>query len=152
MFRRKGADLVIEKNLTLVESLCGFDFSITHMDKRTLRVRSNPGQVGFDFQPTSLLSLFFPSFFSCVGVVVCCGWSHRGVDPVECCRGAAVLSVLETSPRLLETRSLLRRSWVLLSILFDWMRWVLSYRRCRAISSNVSFLALTMRTRPSKRG
>lgn len=45
MFRRKGADLVIEKNLTLVESLCGFDFSITHMDKRTLRVRSNPGQV-----------------------------------------------------------------------------------------------------------
>ena len=45
MFRRKGADLVIEKNLTLVESLCGFDFSITHMDKRTLRVKSNPGQV-----------------------------------------------------------------------------------------------------------
>lgn len=46
MFRRKGADLVIEKNLTLVESLCGFDFSITHMDKRVLRVRSNAGQVG----------------------------------------------------------------------------------------------------------
>lgn len=46
MFRRKGADLVIEKNLTLVESLCGFDFSITHMDKRILRVRSNRGQVG----------------------------------------------------------------------------------------------------------
>eukprot|EP00752_Nemacystus_decipiens_P016430 g14687.t1 len=45
VFRRKGADLVIEKNLTLVESLCGFDFSITHMDKRVLRVRSNPGQV-----------------------------------------------------------------------------------------------------------
>lgn len=46
MFRRKGADLVIEKNLTLVESLCGFDFAITHMDKRSLRVKSNPGQVG----------------------------------------------------------------------------------------------------------
>eukprot|EP00904_Undaria_pinnatifida_P001334 jgi/Undpi1/11200/HiC_scaffold_30.g13498.m1 len=45
VFRRKGADLVIEKNLTLVESLCGFDFSITHMDKRSLRVKSNPGQV-----------------------------------------------------------------------------------------------------------
>lgn len=45
VFRRKGADLVIEKNLTLVESLCGFDFSITHMDKRVLRVKSNPGQV-----------------------------------------------------------------------------------------------------------
>ncbi len=45
MFRRKGADLVIEKNLTLAESLCGFDFSITHMDKRVLRVKSNPGQV-----------------------------------------------------------------------------------------------------------
>lgn len=47
MFRRKGADLVIEKNLTLVESLCGFDFSITHMDKRSLRVKSNPGQVSY---------------------------------------------------------------------------------------------------------
>ncbi|CAB1120802.1 HSP40 [Ectocarpus sp. CCAP 1310/34] len=45
VFRRKGADLVMEKNLTLVEALCGFDFSITHMDKRTLRVRSHPGQV-----------------------------------------------------------------------------------------------------------
>lgn len=45
VFRRKGADLVIEKSLTLTESLCGFDFSITHMDKRTLRVKSNPGQV-----------------------------------------------------------------------------------------------------------
>lgn len=45
MFRRKGADLVIEKSLTLSESLCGFDFSITHMDKRSLRVKSNAGQV-----------------------------------------------------------------------------------------------------------
>lgn len=44
-FRRKGADLVIEKSLTLSESLCGFDFCITHMDKRSLRVKSNPGQV-----------------------------------------------------------------------------------------------------------
>lgn len=49
MFRRKGADLVIEKNLTLVESLCGFDFSITHMDKRSLRVKSNPGQVRYSY-------------------------------------------------------------------------------------------------------
>lgn len=48
VFRRKGADLVIEKNLTLVESLCGFDFSITHMDNRSLRVKSNPGQVKLD--------------------------------------------------------------------------------------------------------
>ena len=48
MFRRKGADLVIEKSLTLVESLCGFDFSITHMDKRSLRVKSNPGQVSHE--------------------------------------------------------------------------------------------------------
>lgn len=49
VFRRKGADLVIEKNLTLVESLCGFDFSITHMDKRSLRVKSNPGQVRYSY-------------------------------------------------------------------------------------------------------
>ncbi|CAM9112162.1 unnamed protein product [Pylaiella littoralis] len=45
VFRRKGADLVMEKELTLAEALCGFDFSITHMDKRSLRVTSNAGQV-----------------------------------------------------------------------------------------------------------
>ncbi|CAN0112486.1 unnamed protein product, partial [Discosporangium mesarthrocarpum] len=45
LFRRKGSDLVMEHTLTLVEALCGFDFSITHMDKRTLRVKSTPGQV-----------------------------------------------------------------------------------------------------------
>ncbi|CAM9266454.1 unnamed protein product [Choristocarpus tenellus] len=44
-FRRKGADLVMEHKLSLVEALCGFDFSITHMDKRVLRIKSQPGVV-----------------------------------------------------------------------------------------------------------
>lgn len=70
VFRRKGADLVIEKNLTLVESLCGFDFSITHMDKRTLRVRSNPGQVRL---PTHPVKVYTNTNIVWVGVIcICC--------------------------------------------------------------------------------
>jgi len=45
LFQRKGADLIMEKKLTLAESLCGFDFVITHMDGRALRLHSIPGKV-----------------------------------------------------------------------------------------------------------
>lgn len=44
-FQRKGADLILEKKLTLTEALCGFDFVITHMDGRHLRCVSRPGEV-----------------------------------------------------------------------------------------------------------
>lgn len=45
VFKRKGADLIVEKRLTLTESLCGFDFTLTHMDGRVLRLTSTPGKV-----------------------------------------------------------------------------------------------------------
>jgi DnaJ family protein A protein 2 len=32
IFTRKGADLFIEKKITLLEGLTGFNFSITHLD------------------------------------------------------------------------------------------------------------------------
>lgn len=67
VFRRKGADLVIEKTLTLVEALCGFDFYITHMDKRRLRVKSNPGQAR--------------TFFFCTGVDITVGTSAYDTSP-----------------------------------------------------------------------
>lgn len=45
VFKRKGADLILEKRLSLTEALCGFDMVIPHMDGRTLRLKSKPGKV-----------------------------------------------------------------------------------------------------------
>lgn len=45
VFKRRGADLYIEKTISLVEALCGFEMEISHLDGRTLIVKSNPGDV-----------------------------------------------------------------------------------------------------------
>lgn len=45
LFQRKGPNLVLEKKITLLEALCGFDTVIQHLDKRNLLVRSMPGEV-----------------------------------------------------------------------------------------------------------
>ncbi|CAN8252532.1 unnamed protein product [Cochlearia groenlandica] len=44
-FKRKGNDLFVEHTLSLTEALCGFQFVLTHLDKRQLLVKSNPGEV-----------------------------------------------------------------------------------------------------------
>lgn len=44
-FMRKGADLAIEREVTLIEALTGVDFVITHLDGKKLRIRNNPGDV-----------------------------------------------------------------------------------------------------------
>mmetsp|Transcript_38948 Transcript_38948/g.37277 ORF Transcript_38948/g.37277 Transcript_38948/m.37277 type:complete len:207 (+) Transcript_38948:460-1080(+) len=44
-FRRKGADLVIEKEILLVEALTGVDFVFEHLDGRKIRVKNSPGEV-----------------------------------------------------------------------------------------------------------
>jgi len=44
-FKRDGDDLFMEQELTLYEALCGYELRITHLDGRTLRVQSEPGQV-----------------------------------------------------------------------------------------------------------
>ena len=44
-FKRKGDDLFYEHTLTLTESLCGFQFVLTHLDNRQLLIKSNPGKV-----------------------------------------------------------------------------------------------------------
>ena len=41
MFRRKGDDLLLKKEITLIESLCGFKFIVKHPDKRKLVIKSN---------------------------------------------------------------------------------------------------------------
>lgn len=45
VFHREGADLLMQKDITLYEALCGFSFKITHLDGRTLLVKSAPGEV-----------------------------------------------------------------------------------------------------------
>jgi DnaJ-class molecular chaperone len=53
-FQRKGADLYIERRISLVEALCGFELEVTHLDGRKLLIKSAPGAVvkpmphGFD--------------------------------------------------------------------------------------------------------
>jgi len=54
MFKRRGADLFLEKSVSLVEALCGFEIEVNHLDGRKLLVKSSPGDIvrpaaqGFD--------------------------------------------------------------------------------------------------------
>merc|ERR1719443_2703850 len=54
LFKRRGADLFIEKDISLVEALCGFELEVTHLDGRKLLIKTNPGDIvkpmaqGFD--------------------------------------------------------------------------------------------------------
>jgi len=53
-FKRKGADLFIERKISLVEALCGFEMELTHLDGRKLLIKTSPGEIikpmaqGFD--------------------------------------------------------------------------------------------------------
>lgn len=44
-FKRKGADLLMTKKLSLKEAITGFAFKMTHLDGRDLVVQSKPGEV-----------------------------------------------------------------------------------------------------------
>jgi len=44
-FKRKGADLLMEREITLLEALTGVDFVITHLDGTKLRIKNTPGEV-----------------------------------------------------------------------------------------------------------
>merc|ERR550514_2099038 len=44
-FKRRGADLFIERKISLVEALCGFEIEITHLDGRKLLIKSEPGDI-----------------------------------------------------------------------------------------------------------
>lgn len=45
LFKRKGADLLVTKSLSLNEALCGFEWKIPHLDGRDIVVKSKPGEV-----------------------------------------------------------------------------------------------------------
>ena len=44
-FQRKGADLFMEKEITLLEALTGLDFVLTHLDGRKIRIKNTLGEV-----------------------------------------------------------------------------------------------------------
>jgi DnaJ family protein A protein 2 len=44
-FKREGANLFTKRSITLIEALTGFNFLLTHLDGRVLRVQSEPGMV-----------------------------------------------------------------------------------------------------------
>jgi DnaJ-class molecular chaperone len=44
-FKRRGADLLYELDISLSESLCGFAIPIVHLDDRTIVIKSEPGEI-----------------------------------------------------------------------------------------------------------
>lgn len=45
IFTRKGADLFINKKITLLEALTGFNFEISHLDGGKFTIATLPGEV-----------------------------------------------------------------------------------------------------------
>ncbi|KUF80850.1 Chaperone protein dnaJ 2 [Phytophthora nicotianae] len=44
-FQRKGGNLIMEKNISLVEALCGFEMIVEHLDGRHLHIKTRPGEI-----------------------------------------------------------------------------------------------------------
>merc|ERR1711976_637713 len=44
-FKRKGADLLVTKELSLNQALCGFAHHLTHLDGRKIVIKTRPGEV-----------------------------------------------------------------------------------------------------------
>lgn len=45
LFKRKGADLFMEKEISLIEALTGLEFLLTHLDGRKIRIQNKAGDV-----------------------------------------------------------------------------------------------------------
>jgi len=45
LFNRVGLDLVLEKNITLKDALCGFSFEITYINGKSYTLNNNPGNI-----------------------------------------------------------------------------------------------------------
>jgi DnaJ family protein A protein 2 len=45
LFKRKGADLLLTKEVSLNQALCGFSWKIRHLDGRQLIIKTRPGEV-----------------------------------------------------------------------------------------------------------
>jgi len=45
VFKRKGADLIMEKEITLLEALTGLEFVVTHLDGKKYRIKNEPNEI-----------------------------------------------------------------------------------------------------------
>lgn len=45
VFKRRGADLLVELDISLSEALCGFAIPLKHLDDRTIIIKSEPGEI-----------------------------------------------------------------------------------------------------------
>ncbi|GKZ01030.1 hypothetical protein MPSEU_001054400 [Mayamaea pseudoterrestris] len=45
LFKRKGADLLVTKEVSLNQALCGWTWKFTHLDGREICVKTRPGQI-----------------------------------------------------------------------------------------------------------
>jgi len=45
LYKRHGADLYVQKDISLVEALCGFTMELPKLDGRTLVIKTKPGEV-----------------------------------------------------------------------------------------------------------
>lgn len=62
VFERKGADLFLEKSITLLEALTGFTFEINHLDGRVIKIATMPGEI-ISHNQTKLIRNFGMPFF-----------------------------------------------------------------------------------------
>ena len=54
IFKRKGADLLMNKEISLLEAMCGVDFTIQHLNGESFRVKTEEGQV---IKPDQILTV-----------------------------------------------------------------------------------------------
>mmetsp|Transcript_28883 Transcript_28883/g.40591 ORF Transcript_28883/g.40591 Transcript_28883/m.40591 type:complete len:421 (+) Transcript_28883:184-1446(+) len=45
LFKRKGADLLVTRDVSLNQALCGYTWKFDHLDKRTIVVKTKPGEI-----------------------------------------------------------------------------------------------------------
>jgi DnaJ family protein A protein 2 len=61
-FTRKGADLFLKKNISLIEALLGFNFKLTHLDGREYIVYTQAGEVVGDHDKKIIKGLGMPFY------------------------------------------------------------------------------------------
>jgi DnaJ family protein A protein 2 len=45
IFKRNGLDLILEKQVSLKEALCGFAFEVKHVNGKSYTINNNPGSI-----------------------------------------------------------------------------------------------------------
>lgn len=65
-FKRTGADLIIEKKITLLEALTGFTFDVDHFQGKKIKVQTLPGEVVKPGDVKTLKGKGMPFFKDCM--------------------------------------------------------------------------------------